>query len=118
MYIHWLVYIGMPRDSSKTKDRTLDAANRLFYADGIGAVSVDAIAERAGVTKRTLYYHFASKDDLVARYLESRDQPNLAAFRKWFETADGNATDKTRALFEGVARAAKRLSWLGAGADF
>jgi AcrR family transcriptional regulator len=41
------------------------------------AVSVDAVAAKAGVTKRTLYYHFKSKDDLVAAYLAARDQPNL-----------------------------------------
>ena len=37
------------------------------------AVSVDAVAEKAGLTKRTLYYHFKSKDDLVAAYLAARD---------------------------------------------
>ncbi len=115
MYIHWLVYKRMPRDASKTKDRILDAANRLFYAEGIRAVSVDAVAEKAGITKRTLYYHFPSKDDLIACYLESRDQPNLAAFRKWFESADGDVAEKTRAMFEGVARAAKRPGWRGCG---
>jgi AcrR family transcriptional regulator len=58
------------------KDRILDAANRLFYGEGIRAVSVDAIAEKAGVTKKTLCYHFKSKDEIVAAYLASRDQPN------------------------------------------
>ncbi len=66
-----------------TRDRLVAAASTLFYQQGIRAVGVDAIAAKAGVTKRTLYYHFASKDELVAAYLAVRDAPNLAAFAKW-----------------------------------
>ncbi len=105
----------MPRDANKTREGILDAANRLFYAEGIRAVSMDRIAEEAGVTKRTLYYHFQSKDDLAAAYLTSRDQPNLSAFRRWFEQADGDIADKVEALFAGVARAARRNTWRGCG---
>src|SRR5215472_10486201 len=46
---------------------------------------MDAIAERAGVTKQTLYYHFRTKDDLVASYLEARDEPTLARDEIWFD---------------------------------
>lgn len=52
----------------------LAAANELFYAHGIQAIGVDAIAERAGVTKKTLYDRFGSKDRLVAEYLAARDR--------------------------------------------
>ncbi|WP_433344166.1 TetR/AcrR family transcriptional regulator [Streptomyces sp. CA-253872] len=45
----------------------------MFYAHGITAVGVDLIAERSGVTKRTLYNQFGSKDRLVAAYLSARD---------------------------------------------
>jgi hypothetical protein len=62
-----------------TRDRLVAAASTLFYAHGIRAIGVDAIAAKAGVTKRTLYYHFASKDELVAAYLAVRDTPNLGA---------------------------------------
>ncbi|MEP4196127.1 MAG: helix-turn-helix domain-containing protein, partial [Aliishimia sp.] len=70
----------MSSEKLPAKDRILDAANRLFYSEGIRAVSVDAIAAKADLTKKTLYYHFKSKDDLVAAYLASRDQPNLTLF--------------------------------------
>ncbi|WP_163460424.1 TetR/AcrR family transcriptional regulator, partial [Escherichia coli] len=69
------------------------------------AVSVDAVAEAAELTKRTLYYHFKSKDDLVAAYLQSRDQPNLALFTKWFNAADGTIAGKVEAIFTHLARA-------------
>ncbi|TFV67460.1 UNVERIFIED_ORG: TetR/AcrR family transcriptional regulator [Bacillus sp. AZ43] len=52
--------------------RLLAAASELFYAHGIRAVGVDAIAEAAGTTKKTLYDRFGSKDALVALYLDDR----------------------------------------------
>lgn len=105
----------MPRTRTDTRDRILAAANRLFYAEGIRAVSVDAVAEKAKITKKTLYYHFKSKDELVAEYLKSRDQPNLDAFWNWFDAADGGLPDKVYAIFEGVARGAEHPKWRGCG---
>src|SRR2546421_5010694 len=52
--------------------RILAAADRLFYQQGIRAVGVDAIAAEAGVSKRTLYNYYATKDDLIAAYLVAR----------------------------------------------
>lgn len=98
-----------------TRDRILDAANRLFYADGVRAVSVDAVADKAKVTKKTLYYHFRSKDDLIAAYLESRDQPNLAAFKRWFDEAQGDLADRVAAIFTGLSAASRHPKWRGCG---
>lgn len=53
--------------------RVLDAASLLFYERGIHAVGVDTIAEAAGVTKKTLYDRFGSKEALVVSYLQHRD---------------------------------------------
>lgn len=53
--------------------RVLDAASELFYERGIHAVGVDAIAEAAGVTKKTLYDRFGSKEALVLAYLQARE---------------------------------------------
>jgi AcrR family transcriptional regulator len=54
------------------KDRILATADRLFYQQGIRAIGVDTIAAEAGISKRTLYNHFPSKDVLIAAYLERR----------------------------------------------
>lgn len=54
--------------------RVLASAAELFYRQGIHAVGVDAIAAASGVTKRTLYACFGSKDGLVTAYLTERDQ--------------------------------------------
>jgi AcrR family transcriptional regulator len=53
--------------------RVLDAASELFYARGIHVVGVDAIAASAGVTKKTIYDRFGSKEHLVVAYLQHRD---------------------------------------------
>jgi AcrR family transcriptional regulator len=105
----------MTSDAKTAKDRILDAANRLFYGEGIRAVSVDAIAEKAGLTKKTLYYHFKSKDEIVAAYLCSRDQPNLKLFATWFYEAEGSLADKVESIFRHLAVSARHPKWKGCG---
>jgi AcrR family transcriptional regulator len=105
----------MKQPTESTRDRIVNAAAKLFYRQGIRAVSVDAVAEKAGVTKRTLYYHFDSKDDLITAYLEGRDQPNLALFQKWYAAAEGGVEDKVKAIFDELAKAARHPKWKGCG---
>ncbi len=50
---------------ASTKDRILDVALELFTEKGFDRTSLREIAERLGVTKAALYYHFASKDDIL-----------------------------------------------------
>ncbi len=54
------------------KERILETADLLFYQRGIRAVGVDTIAAEIGISKRTLYNHFPSKDELIAAYLRRR----------------------------------------------
>src|SRR6266581_183723 len=60
------------RSVSPPAERILAAADKLFYAQGIRAVGVDTLAAEAGVSKRTLYNHYLSKDALIAAYLTAR----------------------------------------------
>lgn len=105
----------MAEPDSPTRKRIIDAASKLFYGEGIRAVSVDAVAEKAGLTKRTLYYHFESKDALVAAYLEARDQPNLKLMAGWFDKAEGGLPQKIEAIFQNLARSARHPRWKGCG---
>lgn len=57
------------------QERILDTADRLFYGRGIRAVGVDTIAAEIGISKRTLYNYFPSKDELVVAYLARRIRP-------------------------------------------
>jgi AcrR family transcriptional regulator len=72
------VCVGMssPEKSSPEKptmkERILETADRLFYLQGIRAVGVDTIAAEIGISKRTLYNHFPSKDELIQAYLARR----------------------------------------------
>jgi len=54
------------------KERILETADKLFYLQGIRAIGVDTIAAEIGISKRTLYNHFPSKDVLITAYLERR----------------------------------------------
>ncbi len=105
----------MTETTRPTRERIIEAAGKLFHSEGIRAVSVDAVAEKAGLTKRTLYYHFRSKDDLIAAYLETRDQPNLAVFKRWFNETAGDVPDKVQGIFRNLARSARHPKWKGCG---
>jgi AcrR family transcriptional regulator len=56
----------MERSQSQTRQRIVDAAYGLLWRQGFVRASVDDVAQRAKVTKRTVYQHFRSKDDLMA----------------------------------------------------
>jgi AcrR family transcriptional regulator len=62
-----------PGGASAPRDRLLETAAALFYADGIHGVGVDRILSEAGVTRATLYRHFDGKDALVEAYLDGED---------------------------------------------
>ncbi|MCM2410657.1 TetR/AcrR family transcriptional regulator [Streptomyces sp. RKAG290] len=81
--------------------RILAAAEELFYHRGITAVGVDLIAEHSGVTKRTLYNRFGSKDHLVAAYLTERDQRWRSVVRAAVAAA-GTPAEAVTAPFEAL----------------
>src|SRR5262245_37864049 len=62
------------------RDRVLEAAEDLFYREGVRAVGIDTIIARSGVAKMSLYRNFASKDELIVAYLEER---NRRFFARW-----------------------------------
>jgi AcrR family transcriptional regulator len=55
-----------------TRERILNTVNSLFYCEGIRAVGMDKITEETGISKRTLYNYFPSKDHLITAYLARR----------------------------------------------
>lgn len=114
VYTHSSVYM-FSMETSPTRQRIVAAASKLFYDEGIGRVSVDAIAAEAGITKRSLYYHFRSKDDLVTAYLDYRDLPNLQAFQRWYDEAEGGAGDRIAAIFTRLEISARHPKWKGCG---
>ena len=88
--------------------RVLDAASELFYERGIHAVGVDTIADAAGVTKKTLYDRFGSKEALVVSYLQHRDERWRTHVADHLARVPDPGTDRILAIFDAA------ISWSGA----
>nr|WP_035717645.1 TetR/AcrR family transcriptional regulator [Gordonia terrae] len=78
----------------------LAAASTLFYERGIHAVGVDSIAAAAGVTKRTLYDRFGSKEQLIVEYLRARNAEWQEFLRSRLDAADPTPSAQLAAVFD------------------
>jgi len=105
----------MSRIVRDTRDRILSAAYGLLYKEGFSRVSVDAIADAAGVTKRTLYYHFDSKDALVAAVLDHQHALALAQIQEWASESAESSAAFLADLFAALGAWAREPRWLGSG---
>ena len=105
----------MAKPETPTRERLLEAAYDLFYREGFARVGVDAIAEAAGLTKRTLYYHFESKDALFAEVLEHQHGLALRRIEVWAAGAADDPAAMLAALFAELERWASQPAWRGPG---
>ena len=105
----------MARDSEETRRRILTAAYERLYKEGFARVSVDAIAEAAGVTKKTLYYHFDSKDALVGAVLAHQHEHALKLIHGWADTSTKDPARFVTSLFDELGRWASKPRWLSSG---
>jgi len=112
----------MPRDSTATRTRIYAAAYALFYRRGFQRTSLDDIAAKAGVTKRTLYYHVRSKDELAGAMLAHQHAFVLEQMTRWIGPAGEKTSARTLVdrLFDSMARWAERglagkERWTGGG---
>lgn len=96
----------MARSDNKAamQERILETADRLFYGQGIRAVGVDTVAAEIGISKRTLYNHFASKDELIVAYLTRRLRPAPPSDLPPVEQILGNFDRLERTIATGVFR--------------
>jgi len=92
--------------SPPVRERLIEAASELFYAQGLRAVSADKIIERVGTTKVTFYRHFRTKDDLVVAYLEGRAAIERAGIGGAVERAGGDPETTLRMISEGLGAVA------------
>jgi AcrR family transcriptional regulator len=100
------------RSSAETRALVLGVAEELFYTDGIRATGIDRVAAAAGIAPTTLYRLFASKDDLIAAYLEHGREQYLA----WLDqglSADGTPVERLLAAFDQQASAAETEGFRG-----
>jgi AcrR family transcriptional regulator len=86
----------------KARERLMETAEDLFYAEGIRAVGVERILTESGVGRASFYRHFASKDDLVVAVLAEQDE----RWRTWLrETVEGyklRAVERPAAVFDAL----------------
>ncbi len=87
----------------EVRERILETASNLFYQQGVRAVGVDLVVEKAGVAKTSLYRHFRTKDDLVAAFLEREDKDFWGT---WDKVSQVNVGDPKREL-------EAHLNWIG-----
>jgi AcrR family transcriptional regulator len=83
---------------SAARERLLDTATRLFYAEGVHTVGIDRIIAEAGIAKATFYRHFKSKDDLVVAYL----QREYARQREALESVEGEGFNAITTIFDAL----------------
>lgn len=105
----------MRRTADHTRRRILDAAYELFHRKGFSRVSVDDIAAAARFTKRTLYYHFETKDALLAAVMETQRDLAFERIERWAAQLSGDVETFLDGLFAGLAKWSARPRWQGAG---
>lgn len=99
--------------TTSARERLVEVASRLFYAEGIRAVGVDRVIAEAGVAKATLYAHFASKDELVAAYLARQSAWWTAAVEERLGAVAPGSTSKALAPFDVLAERAASPGYRG-----
>ncbi len=85
------------------RERLLEAAGELFYAEGVQSVGIDRVIERAGVAKASLYSTFGSKEQLVCAYLEARRAQTLGRLRAALDAVE-DPVERILAVFDAQAQ--------------
>ena len=105
----------MVRPVEPTSQAIVDAAYILFWRKGFHRVSLDEIAAEADVTKRTLYYHFESKDALLSAVLEAQSKLAFAAFQTFGVNLIGSPEQIVEKLFAALSAWSAKPRWAGSG---
>lgn len=103
----------MRRSRVQTRQRIVDAAYGLFWRQGFLRVSMDEIAARAEITKRALYQHFPSKDDLIKTALAHSSELALRRLQQFNRPA--KSEELIDSFFAELADWAAKPRWSGGG---
>lgn len=86
------------------RERIIEAAQSLFYREGIRGIGVEAIASAANTNKMALYRHFETKDDLVTYWLTSVAQEYEKMWDQWENLYPGDPASQLKALVQSVVQ--------------
>ncbi len=92
--------VASRRTSVQTHDHILRVAGELFYREGIRATGIDRVASQAEVAPTTLYRLFASKDELVAAYVERCSTNYRTRLTSASSPAAGTPRERILAVFD------------------
>lgn len=85
----------MSKKSTDTREKILATAEQLIYQNGIHAMGMDLLVKTSGVARKSIYHHFANKEDVASAALNERDE----RWMQWFRTeSDKGETPQDRIL--------------------
>ncbi|MFC5334915.1 TetR/AcrR family transcriptional regulator [Mycobacterium branderi] len=102
----------------QTRERIIDAAERLFVDEGFHAVSVDRVAGEAGYTKGAVYSNFASKEDLFFAVYERRATRGIAEVEAQLAAAGGASQGMDAVIDRVLRRRGRDDGWLAVFFEF
>lgn len=103
----------MARPSSH--DLLIDAAYRIISEESLSQLSIDRVSERAGLSRRTFFLHFSSKDELIAEVLEHLRPAYAARYAEWAKALPPGlgVEQRIEALFTRIIADISQPGWRG-----
>ncbi|MFG1422450.1 TetR/AcrR family transcriptional regulator [Roseixanthobacter liquoris] len=105
----------MSATESPTRSRILDAAYAQFYTYGFKRTGMEAIAAAAGLTKRTLYQNFDSKDALLTAVVEHAAALSMPRISRWIAALEADPLGGIDTVFADLAAWTGAPGWMGSG---
>lgn len=105
----------MPKSGRETRHRLLDSACGILSEESLSNLSVERICEQAGVSRRTFFCHFSSKDHLLAEVVDHLRPTFLDHYRSWTGSCGPSASLEERLLrlFECITNLVSDRTWKG-----
>ena len=105
----------MAKKADTTRQRLLEAASVLVAEESLANLSIENIADKAGVSRRTFFQHFPSKDHMLAAVVEYSRPTYLDRYRTWAEAcgADAPIDQRIASIFLNITKAAHNPNWKG-----
>lgn len=101
--------------SSSSRQKLIEAACGILASQSFSSLSIDRITERAGLSRRTFFLHFASKDDLLTAVLQEVQSIRLAKLEHWSAEAHPGLTlpERIHRYFDSIIRETHEPGWRG-----
>jgi AcrR family transcriptional regulator len=98
-----------------SRQKLLNAASEILRTESFSRLSIDHIAERAGLSRRTFFLHFDSKDTLLAEVLQQLRPVGIKKREEWSRSLPANlsAGQRITAFFEALIEEIERPDWRG-----